>query len=121
MAAKIKNNRRQRIRYRVRKTISGTPEIPRLTVFRSNKQIYAQLIDDVKGHTLIAASSKENEKSKSGKAETKIEQAKVIGKQIAEKAIKAGIDTIVFDRNGYLYHGRVKALAEAARELGLKF
>lgn len=99
--------------------MNGTPERPRLTVFRSNKQIYAQLVDDTTGTTMVSASSRE-----SGIAEqkvTKIEQAKMVGKSIAEKAIAAGIESVVFDRNGYLYHGRVKSLADASREGGLKF
>ena len=92
--------------------------MPRLTVFRSNKQIYAQLIDDSKGVTLVAASSYNNKKADNL---AKIEQASVVGKEIAEKAVKAGINSVVFDRNGYLYHGRVKSLADSAREGGLKF
>jgi len=104
---------------RIRKRISGTHDRPRLTVFRSNKQIYAQLIDDLTGHTLAAASSREAEIA----AQTlpKTEEAKLVGKQLAEKAKNAGVESVVFDRNGYLYHGRVKALADAAREAGLKF
>ncbi len=112
-----KAQKRNRIKRRIRKKISGTPERPRLSVFRSNKQIYAQIIDDVNGVTL-ASSSSLNEKSAQGVA--KIEQAQIIGKSIAEAAQKAGVETVTFDRNGYLYHGRVKALAEAAREAGLK-
>ena len=118
----LKANRRFRIKKRIRKNISGTPSRPRLSVFRSNKQIYAQLIDDVNGVTLASASSFEKDKDQKG---NKIDQAKTIGKIIAENAIKAGIKAgikeIVFDRNGYLYHGRVKAFAESARENGLKF
>ena len=114
----LKANRRARIKKRIRKNISGTPSRPRLTVFRSNKQIYVQLIDDVNGVTLASAASlKEDEAQKVNK----LEQAKLIGKQIAEKATEAGIAEVVFDRNGYLYHGRVKALADSARESGLKF
>jgi len=110
--------RRKRLKNRIRKIISGTESKPRLSVFRSNKEIDAQLIDDVKGVTLLSVSSR----SKSVKVKgTKLEVAKEIGKLLAEKAIKAGIDTCSFDRNGYLYHGRVKALAEGAREGGLKF
>ncbi len=105
---------RKRIHLRVRKKVNGTPERPRLNVFRSNKAIYCQLIDDSKGHTLATASSKDM----SG---TKTEQATAVGKAIAEKAKAAGIETIVFDRSGYLYHGRVKALADGAREGGLQF
>ncbi|MFH1321591.1 MAG: 50S ribosomal protein L18 [Bacteroidota bacterium] len=118
MASIRKKHRRERIKYRIRKTISGTAERPRLTVFKSNKQIYAQLIDDLVGHTLIATSSRDD---KSAQNIPKIEQAKIAGKSIAEKAIKSGITNVVFDRNGYLYHGRVKTLAEAAREAGLKY
>jgi large subunit ribosomal protein L18 len=114
-----KEQRRNRIQMRIRKRLSGTPTAPRLSVFRSNKEIYAQIIDDVKGVTLIAASSRE--KSISGQKVTKIEQAKLVGNSIAQKAVAAGIKTIVFDRGGFLYHGRVKALADAAREGGLQF
>jgi len=112
-----KENRRQTLRYRVRNKISGTASRPRLSVFRSNKDIYAQLIDDVKGVTLVAASSK----SISDAKVAKIEQANLVGKSIAEKALAAGFEAVVFDRGGYLYHGRVKSLAEGAREGGLKF
>ncbi|MDN3705968.1 50S ribosomal protein L18 [Myroides ceti] len=112
-----KSERRQRIKYRIRKTVSGTALRPRLSVFRSNKEIYAQIIDDVNGVTLASASSKEAGVT----GGTKIETAASVGKLIAEKALKAGIDTISFDRGGYLYHGRVQSLAEGAREAGLKF
>ncbi|MBM3403581.1 MAG: 50S ribosomal protein L18 [Bacteroidetes bacterium] len=114
-----KEYRRTRIRKRIRKIISGTPERPRLTVFRSNQQIYAQVIDDLAGKTLASASSRVKE-IVAVKA-NKTEQAKLVGKLLAERATQAGIQSVVFDRNGYLYHGRVKALAEAAREGGLKF
>ena len=114
----LKSNRRLRIKRRIRKNISGTSARPRLSVFRSNKQIYAQLIDDINGVTLASASS--YEKNAATKV-NKIDQAKSIGKKIAENATKAGIKDIVFDRNGYLYHGRIKALADSARENGLKF
>jgi len=113
-----KLKRRAKIKRRIRKKISGTASLPRLTVFRSNKQIYAQLIDDVNGVTLAAASSFKN---KSVIDKSKSEQAAVVGKEVAEKAVKAGIEKVVFDRNGYLYHGRVKSLADSAREGGLKF
>jgi large subunit ribosomal protein L18 len=114
-----KLQRRARIKKRVRKVISGTSEMPRLSVFRSNKEIYAQVIDDVSGKTLVFASSGEKEfNSKKG---TKIEKAAFVGKAIAERATKAGVLKVAFDRNGYLYHGRVKSLAEAAREGGLQF
>ncbi|UGU14568.1 50S ribosomal protein L18 [Sinomicrobium kalidii] len=114
-----KTERRQRIKNRIRKVISGTAEKPRLAVFRSNKEIYAQLVDDVKGVTLVAASSRDKEIA--GSKGTKIEVSALVGKAIAEKALKAGIETVSFDRGGYLYHGRVKSLAEGAREAGLKF
>ena len=112
-----KPERRQRIRFRIRKTISGTATNPRLSVFRSNKEIYAQIIDDVNGVTILAASSREKEIGKG----TNVEIAAAVGKLVAEKALKAGIDTITFDRGGYLYHGRIKSLAEGARAAGLKF
>ena len=114
-----KNIRRTKIKMRIRKVVTGDAASPRLSVFRSNKGIYVQLIDDVSGKTILAASSADK-----GIADTKVnkmDQAKLVGKAIAEKATKAGIETIRFDRNGYLYHGRVKSLAEGAREAGLKF
>ena len=110
-----KVERRIKIKYRVRKNVNGTSERPRLSVFRSNKQIYVQVINDVTGQTLASASSFGLE------AMPKIEQAQKVGVLIAEKAKAAGITSVVFDRNGYLYHGRVKALADAAREGGLNF
>jgi len=113
-----KLQRRIRIKHRIRKIVSGTATRPRLVVFRSNKEIYAQLVDDVSGKTLSAVSSREKDITATG---AKKEVATVVGKTIAERAIKAGITTCAFDRNGYLYHGRVKALADAAREAGLKF
>ena len=112
-----KVTRRAKIKRRIRKNITGTSTKPRLTVFRSNKQIYAQIIDDATGNPLVSASTYNNKAAKG----TKIEQAAAVGKEVAEKAIKAGIETVVFDRNGYLYHGRVKSLADSAREGGLKF
>ncbi|MCW5516802.1 50S ribosomal protein L18 [Muriicola sp. Z0-33] len=114
-----KTERKLRIRRRVRKVSVGTAERPRLSVFRSNKEIYAQVIDDTKGVTLAAASSRDKELSKA--KGTKSEIAAEVGKAIAEKAKKAGIDNVAFDRGGNLYHGRVKSLAEGAREAGLKF
>ena len=102
-------NRRKKVHKRIRKTLSGTASRPRLSVFRSNKGIYAQIVDDAAANTLVAASYKEIE------GLTKIEQAKAVGQLIASKALKAGITTVVFDRSGYLYHGRIKALAEGAR------
>jgi large subunit ribosomal protein L18 len=112
-----KLERRQRIKHRIRKIITGTAEKPRLSVFRSNKEIYAQLVDDVAGVTLASVSSRDKEIASSSKAEA----ATAVGKSIAEKATKAGVKMVAFDRNGYLYHGRVKVLADAAREAGLKF
>lgn len=111
-----KEARRAKIKRRIRKRISGTAERPRLTVYRSNKQIYAQIIDDTSGKTLVSASSFKNKAAKG----TKVEVAAIVGKEVAEKAVKAGIESVVFDRNGYLYHGRVKSLADSAREGGLK-
>ena len=112
-----KLERRTRIKRRIRKIVNGTASKPRLSVFRSNKEIYAQIIDDVNGVTLASVSSRDKEVS----ANTKAEAAATVGKAIAELATKAGVETVAFDRNGYLYHGRVKVLAEAAREAGLKF
>jgi len=114
-----KQDRRTRLRFRIRKTVSGTTQRPRLAVFRSNKEIYAQLIDDVSGKTITAASSRDKDIDAS--KVNKTEAAKLVGKAIAEKATKAGVDAVSFDRGGYLYHGRVKSLAEGAREGGLKF
>jgi large subunit ribosomal protein L18 len=110
-----KVERRIKIMFRIRKRVNGTAERPRLSVFRSNKQIYAQVINDVEGKTLAAASSLGLEKM------PKTEQAQKVGALLAEKAKAAGVETVVFDRNGYLYHGRVQAFADAAREGGLKF
>ena len=116
--ALTKSKRRERIKRRVRKHISGTAQRPRLTVFRSNKQIYAQVIDDISGVTIASAASLKNDDANKV---NKTEQAKLVGKLIAASAKKAGIADVVFDRNGYLYHGRIKALADSAREAGLKF
>ena len=113
-----KTLRRKTIKMRIRKRLSGTADCPRLSVFRSNKQIYAQLIDDMTGHTLASASSRE---VTGGEKVNKVAQAGQVGKILAEKGIAAGISTVKFDRGGYLYHGRVKSLADAAREGGLKF
>jgi large subunit ribosomal protein L18 len=115
-----KKERRFRIKKRIRKTVSGTKEKPRLSVFRSNRHIYAQFIDDIEGKTLLSISSLNKEIAEK-KNITKTEQAKLVGKLTAEKSKAAKISSIVFDRNGYLYHGRVKALADSARESGLKF
>ena len=114
-----KTERRIRIRSRVRKIVTGSAERPRLSVFRSNKEIYAQLIDDNNATTLVAAAS--TEKDVASQQGNKTQKAALVGKLLAEKALAAGIENVVFDRNGYLYHGRVKQLADAAREGGLKF
>ena len=113
-----KLQRRQRIKHRIRKIVFGTATKPRLSVFRSNKEIYAQLVDDNAGTTLVSVSSRDKDVEGTG---SKLEVAKLVGKTMAEKAIKAGVENVSFDRNGFLYHGRVKALADAAREAGLKF
>ncbi|MBG7630490.1 MAG: 50S ribosomal protein L18 [Bacteroidetes bacterium] len=113
-----KLERRIRIKHRIRKIVFGTASKPRLSVFRSNKEIYAQLVDDNAGATLLSVSSRDKEIEATG---SKLEVAKGVGKAIAEKAAKAGVEGVAFDRNGFLYHGRVKALADAAREAGLKF
>jgi large subunit ribosomal protein L18 len=115
----VKVERRQRIKYGIRQKISGTAQKPRLSVFRSNLDIYAQLIDDENGVTLAAASSKDKEVL--AQKVNKSEKGKLVGEAIAKKAIALGLTTCVFDRGGYLYHGRVKAVAEGAREGGLKF
>ncbi len=109
--------RRLRIKKGIRKNLEGTSARPRLSVFKSNKAIYAQIIDDSKGHTLLASSSKDLDK----KGGVSVLISKTVGQKVAEKALASGIKEIVFDRNGYLYHGNVKALAEGAREGGLKF
>ena len=113
-----KSDRRQRIKFRIRKIVSGTATKPRLSVFRSNKEIYAQLVDDVNGTTILAASSRDKGVDAKG---TNVEVANAVGKLVAEKALKAGIETVTFDRGGYLYHGRIKSLADGARAAGLKF
>jgi len=115
----VKTLRRQRIKYTIRKKISGTSQKPRLSVFRSNTEIYVQLIDDVKAITIASASSKE--KDIVAQKVNKTGKSKLVGDSIAKKAIALGLSTCVFDRGGYLYHGRVKAVADAAREGGLKF
>lgn len=117
--ALTKNQNRLRIKRRIRKVVSGTESRPRLAIFRSNKEIYAQVVNDVTGITIIAASSRD--KDISSTKGTKTEIAALVGKSLAEKALKVGIDTIAFDRGGYQYHGRVKSLADGAREGGLKF
>ncbi len=115
----LKKDRRQRLKYHIRKKVSGTAERPRLTVFRSNTNIYAQLVDDINGFTLVSASSLEL--GDANRKNTNIAAAAEVGKKIAEKAKEAGLTAVVFDRNGYLYHGKVKALADGAREGGLNF
>jgi large subunit ribosomal protein L18 len=125
MATKIrlKTSQKQVVRFkrkrRIRSRIEGTTERPRISVFRSNRHLYVQLVDDVKGHTLVAASTNEEEMKE--KVGASIEGAKTLGTMIAKRALAKKIDQVVFDRSGYLYHGRVKALADAAREGGLKF
>jgi large subunit ribosomal protein L18 len=119
MAARAKLSRRDRIKMGIRKRLSGSSIRPRLSVYRSNKGIYAQIIDDVSGKTLVSASSLS--KDFTAAEGTKIDQSVAVGKLVASKAIAAGIIDVVFDRNGYLYHGRVKSLAEGAREGGLNF
>ena len=116
---KSKKESRLKVRYAIRKKIFGTSNRPRFSVYRSNKQIYAQLIDDNSSITITSASSMD--KSLKLDAKTKVDQAKAVGKLIAKNAKEKGIETVVFDRGGFLYHGRVKALAESARESGLKF
>ena len=106
---------------RIRNRISGTPAVPRLAVFRSNTHIYAQVIDDTKGVTLVASSTVEKEVAGALKGTSNKEAATAVGTAVAKKAIAAGINTVVFDRGGYIYHGKVQALAEAAREAGLQF
>jgi large subunit ribosomal protein L18 len=114
-----KTTRREKIRTRIRSRITGTAERPRLSVFRSNSEIYVQIVDDLKGHTLVSASSREKDIASAKNNKTVI--AAQVGKRVAEKALAAGISSVVFDRGGYLYHGRVKSLADAAREGGLQF
>ena len=116
-----KAERRLKIKNRIKQSVRGTAERPRLSVFRSNREIYAQVIDDVKGVTLVSASSLSKEVMAGTEKTNKTGQAKIVGKSLASKAKAAGITTVVFDRNGYLYHGRVKSLADAAREEGLIF
>ena len=113
--------RRRRIHYRIRKHVNGTAEKPRMVVFRSNKQIYVQVVDDEQGKTLVAAASNDKALAAECKGKTGIEAAAIVGKAVAERALLAGITTVCFDRGGYLFHGRVKSLADAAREGGLKF
>ncbi len=118
--ALTKRERRLKIKQRIRKRIHGTNERPRMTVFRSNKQIYVQLVNDLTGETVVSASSK-NKEVADKKNINKSEQAKLVGKLVAERSLAKGINDVVFDRNGYLYHGRIRVLADSAREGGLKF
>lgn len=115
----VKALRRQRIKYTIRKKVSGTAQLPRLSVYRSNTDIYAQMIDDVNGNTLASASSRD--KDIAAQKGTKTEKSKMVGEAIAKKAIALGLSACVFDRGGFLYHGRIKAVADGAREGGLKF
>lgn len=115
-----KSARRDRIHLRIRKTIQGTAEKPRLSIYRSNKEIYAQVINDVIGNTIASASSRDKE-IVDAKSDNKIAEAQLVGKLIGDRAKKAGVTSIGFDRSGYLYHGRVKSLADGAREAGLNF
>ena len=118
--ALTKVERRKRIKLRIRKDIKGTGDKPRFSVFRSNKEIYVQFIDDTEGTTLLSVSSRNKEIAEK-KGITKTDKARMVGKLAAERLLEKGMSSVVFDRNGYLYHGRIKALAEAAREGGLKF
>ncbi len=119
MNSKVKTSRRQRIRFNIRRKITGTATKPRLSIFRSNADIYAQLIDDVNGVTLASASSRE--KDIAAQKVTKVEKSKLVGSALAQKATGLGLKEVVFDRGGYLYHGRVKSVADGAREGGLQF
>lgn len=119
MNGKVKSARRQRIRFNIRKNVSGTTSKPRLSVFRSNTDIYAQVIDDTNGVTIAAASTKDKDiKAQTG---TKSEKSKLVGVAVARKAVELGVKEVIFDRGGYLYHGRVKSVADGAREAGLQF
>ncbi len=121
MGKNLAREQRARRQRRIRARVSGTPERPRLNVFRSNAHIYAQVIDDTRGHTLAAASTMDAGLRPQMAENTKQEEAKLVGRLIAERALAAGINLVVFDRGGYKYHGRIQALADAAREAGLKF
>ncbi len=114
-----KSQARQKIRFRIRKKVNGTASAPRLTVFRSNSDIYAQLINDETGTTIVGASSRQ--KDIAAQKAPKIDKSKMVGESIARKAVELGITKVVFDRSGYIYHGRIKAVAEGARECGLQF
>ena len=119
MNGKVKTARRQRIRFNIRKNVNGTATKPRLSVFRSNTDIYAQIIDDVNGVTIAAASTKD--KDIKGQTGTKSDKSKLVGAAVARKAVELGVKEVVFDRGGYLYHGRVKSVGDGAREGGLQF
>jgi large subunit ribosomal protein L18 len=121
IAKTSKNDTRQKVHSRIRKVLHGTAERPRLNVYRSLNQLYVQLIDDARGATLVSASTLEGREKGASKAGGNVASAKQVGKRIAERAKEKGITKVVFDRGGYLYHGRIKALAEAAREAGLQF
>ena len=116
-----KVERRIKIKYRIRKSVFGTAERPRMSVFRSNKQIYVQVINDLEGKTLVSAASNDKALAAETKGKNGIDAAAIVGKAIAERALAAGITKVAFDRGGYLFHGRVKSLADAAREGGLAF
>ncbi len=119
--AKRKRDRRQRAHKRVRRSVSGTSERPRLAVFKSLKYTYAQVIDDLKGETMAQASSAEKDVQKAAKDGKKVDAARLVGETIAERAKKVGVEQVVFDRGGYIYHGRVRQVAEGARKKGLQF
>ena len=117
----LKRESRLKRKKRIRKTLSGNPERPRLSVFRSSRHIYAQIVDDVSGRTLAAASSLEQTSKEQKDLDNNVAMARFIGKLVGERAVEKGIQSVVFDRNGFLYHGRVRAVAEGAREAGLDF
>ena len=119
--ATIKRQSRLKRKKRIRKKLSGIPERPRLSVFRSSRHIYAQIVDDVSGHTLAAASSLEKTSKEQNDLKNNVAMARFVGKLVGERAVEKGIQSIVFDRNGFLYHGRVRAVSEGAREAGLDF
>ena len=119
--ATIKRQSRLKRKQRIRKTLSGNPERPRLSVFKSSRHIYAQIVDDVSGHTLVASSSLEKTSKEQKDLENNVARARFVGKLVGERAVEKGIQSVVFDRNGFLYHGRVRAVAEGAREAGLDF
>lgn len=121
MAVRTSQELRVKRHRRIRRRITGNPSRPRLSVFRSNMHIYAQVIDDVQGHTLVSASTKDKEARESLNGQRKLDQARMVGTLVAERALRAGITQVVFDRGGFTYHGRVRAVADAAREAGLKF